>query len=189
VRLVGTLPNMVESGADQFDMKEGILNGPNAKRAKDGSRYNVVPFSHGTPGALPENFNGGILPDLVYEVIKNKPQNMSVPGGGKKSAPLQLDEIPKPFDEKKVKTFMDKESSAFKEYQHKNSIYEGVSRVKDAVTGQNRYQSFRAVSDNSDDNSWNHPGLEPKNLAEKALNDFNIESEMGRIIDNFLSEM
>jgi hypothetical protein len=189
VRLAGTLPNMVEMGADQFDIKQGLLNGPNAKISKDGKRYNVVPFSEGTPGALPENFNGGLLPQVVYDVIKNKPQTISTKGGGAKSKPLGADEIPKPFDEKIVKSFTDQRSGAFKEYEHKSSIYEGVSKVKDGVTGQNRYQSFRAVSDNSDPNAFIHPGLEARGLADRALSGFNVESEMGRIIDNFLSNM
>lgn len=189
VRLAGVVPNMVETGASGFDIKDGLLNGPNAKISSTGSRYNVVPFSFGAPGSLEENFNGGILPSEVYDVIKNKPQNVSVKGGGAKTKGLQLEEIPKPFDEKQVKTISSPEAGTFRQYQHKTSIYEGVSRVKDSVTKQNRYQSFRAVSDNSDPDSWMHPGIEARNLSDKAMDNFNVESELGRIIDGFLSNM
>ena len=34
-----------------FDIKLGLLNGPHAKTHKAGHRYNVVPFTHSTPGS------------------------------------------------------------------------------------------------------------------------------------------
>jgi hypothetical protein len=188
VRLVGVLPNMIESGASSYDMKENLLNGPNARTTKSGGKVNVVPFSLGSPDSLGENFNGSILPQEVYDVIKSKPQNKPVAGGGLKSDPLKADEIPKPYNEPQVKSFTEPKSKSFEQYEHKGSIYEGVSRVKDSTTGQNRYESFRAVSSNSAPNSWQHPGLEAQDLASKALSDFNIESNLSSIIDEWLAE-
>lgn len=189
VVLRGWTSNMVEEGVDSFDMKPGLLNGPNSKVGKDGKRYNTVPFSHGTPGALAENFNGGILPVEVYQVVKSKPQTISTKGGGVKSAPLSVDEIPKPFDEVKTVDIGEPESKNFRQYEHKSSIYEGIVKQKDKATGQNSYISFRRVSENSDPNSWIHPGIEPHHLAEETIQNFNIPTEVGKSIDNYLKSI
>jgi hypothetical protein len=189
VMLVGEHPNAIENGFEPFDMKPGLLNGPNSKTTKAGGRYNVVPFSMGTPGALEENFNGGIMPQEVYEVIKEKPAENYLPGGGKASKPLTLEEIPEQFQQPQVKSVRVPGSKAFQDYQHKHSIYEGLRKVEDPTTGQNRYQSFRAVSTSSDPLSWIHPGVEAKKIADKVLTDFNIPAETGRAVDKFLSSM
>lgn len=181
VMLTGWLPNAIEQGKSSYDMKEGFLNGPKARVSKDGHRYNIIPFTWGTPGALQENFTGGILPQEVYDVVSKKPQDLTISGGGKASKPLKPEEIPKMFREPKTKSISENRS-----YTHKSSIYEGISKVKDPVTKQNSYISFRAVSDNSDPNSWIHPGFTAANLAEKALAEFNVPMETARIIDLFL---
>lgn len=189
VVLVGEHSNSLEEGFEGFDMKPGLLNGPNSKETKDGGRYNVVPFSIGTPGALEENFNGGLMPQEVYDVVKKKKVEKFVSGGGKASKPLRAEEIPISFREPKVKTVKIPGSERVGEYKHKNSIYEGIRKVEDPVTGQNRYQSFRAVSTNSDPMAWIHPGVEAKKIAEKTLEHFNIPAETGRAIDKFLNSM
>lgn len=173
VVLTGWLPNAVEDGVSEFDIKEGLLNGPNAKMSKSGSMYNTVPFKIGTPGAEPENFST-IMPKEVYDIAKKKPV-------GK---PIVKEELPTKFQEPKKTTL--RPESKFKQYEHKSSIYEGISRSQDLKTGQNTYKSFRRVSENSDDNSWIHPGIEPHHLAESTLNDFNIPQQVGIAIDKYL---
>lgn len=189
VMLLGDHANSVENGYDAFDMKPGLLAGPHAKTSKDGDKYNIIPFSVGTPGALEENFNGGIMPKEVYEVIKDKKAENPISGGGRASAPLKVEEIPDQFREPQVKSVKLPESKGFKEYQHKSSIYQGLRKVEDPITGQNRYQSFRVVSSKSDPMSWMHPGLEARKIGDKTLEHFNIPSETGRAIDKFLSEL
>lgn len=189
VVLLGEHPNSLEEGFESFDMKPGLLAGPNAKTNKSGGRYNVVPFSFGTPGSLEENFSGGILPKPVYTAVKDKPFERSLPGGGKASKTLSIDEIPKAFREPQVKQVKLPGSKTFQEYQHKHSIYEGVSKMQDPTTKQNRYGSFRAVSTNSDPLSWIHPGVEAKKIAESALKDFNIPSETGMALDKFFNSI
>lgn len=186
VVLVGWLPNAVENGLESYDMKPGFLDGPNAKQGKSG-KYNTIPFGFGTPGALEENFSGGILPQGVYDVVKGKPQTVVLKGGGRASQGLKLEELPQRFQQPQAKSIKQTQSKSFKEYQHKNSIYEGIRKVKDSVTGQNSYQSFRRVSENSDPDSWIHPGIDAAHLAQKTLDQFDIPSETGRAIDKFLS--
>lgn len=187
VVLIGWLPNALENAVEGFDMKPGLLNGPNAKEGKNG-KYNTVPFSPGTPGSLSSN----VLPQEVYEIVKAKSTNIPLSGGGMASKGLTLQELPSQYQERQVKTITTPQSKSIKEYQHKNSIYEGVRKVKDGVTGQNSYQSFRRVSENSDVNSWFHPGFqgnEASGLSSKTLEQFDIPSETARAIDQFLSNL
>ena len=173
VVLTGWLPNSVESGVSAFDMKDGLLNGPNAKVSKDGSRYNTVPYKHGTPGSLPENFSGGIMPKEIHKIVKKK----------KPMVPLKFGELPAPFDERRVKELpMDKGT-----YQHKNPIHEGIRKQKDSA-GNISYESFRRVSDNSDENAWLHPGIEKFDLAGKAMDQFDLNGNLTAAFDNWWSQ-
>lgn len=179
VLLRGWLPNAVEEGKDAFDIKIGLLNGPNAKTGKNGSRYNTVPFSQGTPGSLLENFNGGILPVEVYQIAKAKPVGQ----------PLTKGELLAKFQELKTVSVGEVGAKNFKQYTHKTSIYEGITKNKDKVTGQVTYNSFRRVSSNSDANSWQHPGIEGHHLAEETLEHFNVPEQVGVAIDNYLKSI
>lgn len=181
VMLVGKFPNMIESGSSEFDMKIGLLNGPNAKQGKSG-KYNTIPFGFGTPGALEENFSGGILPQEVYDIVSKRPANEPLEKYDLKGTSASIRQPQK-------KSIKMPESKSFKEYQHKSSIYEGVSKRTDKATGQNTYGSFRRVSSNSAPESWIHPGLEAQHIAEKALENFNVPQETGRALDSFLSRI
>lgn len=180
VVLTGSFPNMIESGAETFDIKDGVLNGPNAKTGKDGKKYNTIPFKFGIPTSLAENFNGGILPEEVHSILKERNANEPLEKYDLKNLPAQLKEPQK----KQVRM---PESKSFAEYQHKHSIYEGVSKKKDETTGQNSYVSFRRVSENSDPASFIHPGIEAHNLAEKTLDSFQIDRIVSTALDNWLS--
>jgi hypothetical protein len=170
VVLTGVLPNMLEEGVDAFDIKEGLLAGPNVKTGKDGGRYNTVPYKQGTPGSLPENFNGGIMPKEVHAVAK------------KKSIGKQLvkDDLPKQFQEPRKQIVPSRNAV----YTHKNSIYEGIQKNKD-LAGNVSYISFRRVSDNSDDNAWIHPGLEARNFADKAFDNFQVDAQISAAFDSW----
>lgn len=178
VVLNGWLPNAVESGLDAFDMKQGFLDGPNAKESKDGGKYNTIPFKHGTPGSLPENFSGGIMPKEVHKVIK-KERVSSVTG---KSRQLTLGDLPEPFKAKKVKQL-----TGGRTYEHKNAIYEGLRKSVDKA-GNVGYESFRRVSDKSDPNSWEHPGIEAKGIADIALREFDINNALSIAFNNWWNQ-
>lgn len=170
VVLTGQFPNMLEEGASAFDIKEGLLDGPNAKMGKNGNRYNTVPFKQGTPGALLENFNGGIMPKPVHDVAKKK----SIGDQIKKS------ELPKGFEQPKKKIIPSRNAV----YEHKASIYEGIKKNKD-LAGNISYMSFRRVSDNSDPNSWIHPGFEARNFSDKAFERFQVDAEISASFDRW----
>lgn len=178
VVLTGVLPNMVEQGADGFDIKIGLLNSPKAKTGKDGSKYITVPFKHGIPGSLQENFSGGVMPSEVHDIVKKKKVD-SVSG---KSKGLVKDELPKAFQEPQKKSLSENRS-----YTHKNAIYEGLRKSKDSA-GNTSYESFRRVSGNSAPESWGHPGIDAANLAEKTLQSFDVPRQTGKIIDEWLRQ-
>lgn len=187
VVLTGFLPNALESGLSPFDIKFGLLNGPNSKVSKNNDRYNTVPFRFAAPTSLGESeVFSGILPQEIADVIKAKQQDIPVVGGGRRTQGLRPEEIPASFREPVVRPAPKVTPQIWNDYRHKSSIYQGVSRVQDPVTGQQRYQSFRRVSENSSPDAFIHPGFNASNLADKALQNTDIPSVVGRSIDNFL---
>lgn len=55
ISLVGALPNVIENGMPQTDMRDTLL-GPNAigkHKSKDGFYYRAIPFRHATPTDAP----------------------------------------------------------------------------------------------------------------------------------------
>lgn len=184
VDLVGQLPNMIESGAESFDMKVGLLKGKNSKLTKNGIRFNTVPFYIGTPGTLSENFSME-LPKEVYEIILKKPQYIPIVGG--MASQLTFEDLPEKYIVKESRMVQHPVSKAWAHYTHKSSKYEGVQRQRSNVTRQNTYVSFRRVSENSDPFSWIHPGMQASNLADAALNELRIDFIVGRSIDEFLN--
>lgn len=178
VILTGFLPNSIEQGVGPYDLKPGLLNGPSAKIGADGSRYNTIPFTWGTPGTLSENFSN-TMPEEVYDIAKSKPIRI----GRNTSSGITKDELPQRFQEPQSKKIVLPGSNAIVDYQHKHSIYEGIRKEKDSVTKQNRYTSFRRVSDHSDLSSFIHPGFEKKDLFGKTLINFDINKIIGEILD------
>ena len=192
VILTGWLPNAIEDGWPSFDMKPGLLSGPNAKINEKGIRTNVVPYRWATPGAIGESpvFTGK-LPEEIHSLVKEKPFVIPVTGGGYKTEPLKIEEIPKHLATPIVKkvSSLGSEPQNWITYKNKNSLYEGISKVADSKTGQNRYVSFRKVSDNSDPAAFIHPGFSGEFFAEKSMDDMNIASETGIAIDHYLKNI
>lgn len=172
------LIRMLEEGASAFDMKLYFAKSSKKKTKEDGGWYLTIPFSFGTPGSLKEKFSN-IMPTEVYKIIKTKEHKESI----------KKDEVPDQYKTPTTRKKIDiPKSKTFEEYERKSSIYEGITKYTDKTTGQNSYSSFRRVSDNSDENSWIHPGFERKNLAEKALDEFEntFQTIMSDAIDNAL---
>lgn len=183
VGLTGELPMMLEEGAGQFDMKSTHLQPENnVKRSEDGDLYMHIPFRMATPEALGESeVFSGIMPKEVHDIAKSKEV-----GESGSSDPIKPNELPDKFKPQKKQVKIPK-SNTYKEYQHKTSIYAGVRKEKDKETGQNRYTSFRTISENSDESAWIHPGFEARRIMEKAFGDF--ESEIDEVIDQHTDDI
>lgn len=183
---------MLEEGADAFDMKEYFLKSAKVKMGKKGGKYLTIPFRWATPNAKAESdVFSGKMPNAIYQVAKNKPVTIPVSGGGTRSAGISLKEIPEQFQIKKVRPVIKDNDGKklFDAYQHQSSIYQGIVKQQDSATKQNTYHSFRRVSDKSDKDSWIHPGIERYNLIQKTLGDFNVEAEIGQQLTNGLQNL
>jgi hypothetical protein len=66
---------LYESGTPPFDLKPGLLSGPNAKIGRD-SRYNTVPFRHGVPRRGSTGGHFQTMPQEIYKLVRsNKPSH------------------------------------------------------------------------------------------------------------------
>lgn len=182
---------MIEEGIGAFDIKEGFAHSPKRKEKKDGGWYLTIPFKIGAPNTIGDSgVFGMVLPMPIYEVVKNK--DLEVNGRSKGLTEAEIKSAGDNFALPKSRAAVSAipTSKTFEEYKHKTSLFQGVIKVKDSVTKQNTYMSFRRVSDKSDPNSFIHSGINAYNLAEKALSrlDSVIEPEMTRAIDNALAQ-
>lgn len=162
--LTGWLANAVENGWNGGDMKPFLLEGRNAKTTKDGKRYNVVRFRHGTPGTSGRSFApmGAVhqshgmsrsdseqLGRRIHKAAKALSATTSQPGVGTK------------WGERLDAGLAPKLTNRTTGYKHKTDIFAGMTRQEKTYgrATQNQYMTFRAVSDNSDPDSWHHPGI------------------------------
>lgn len=186
-----SLIQMLEEGASPFDMKEGFSKSAKKHTKVDGQGwYMTIPFKLGSPGSISAGFT--VLPSQLYNIVKEKPfeangrtKGLTAGEIGSGGGVPQKYQIPT----SRASIVVIPTSKAFEEYQHKTNIFKGAFKQKDSVTGQSSYGSFRRVSDLSDSNSWIYSGMDSKNLAEKALNDFQVKEEkvLQASIDNALS--
>lgn len=179
VILTGQVPNMIEQGANPFDMKRGFANSDKKKYNKKGGWYLTIPFRYATPGALAESsIFSGKLPEPIYEAIKSNPVGL-----------LKKIDLPEGFDKPKIRSAIQSspKSRAFQEYQHKSSIFEGLKRDTKQYDRalQSQFTSFRRVGSESDDNAFIHKGINARMLAEKAIENTNIGDTVANIIDEF----
>lgn len=191
VALTGQLPLMIEKGASPFDMKEGFKNSSKVKYNSQGGWYLTVPFRHATPEA--SAFSAGFsapMPKEIYgeaKILKPKRTGSNFSSGQS----LSKSQIPSPFNIPKTRKTIVTKSKIFEEYQHKSSIYEGMikqsKQYNKVSTG--TYMTFRRVGENSDENAFIHPGIKAFNLAEKALQNLDVEHETKIARNTFLNEL
>lgn len=151
---------IIEDGQPARDMKPGLLASPKAKVNKDGKKWITVPFRHGVPGTQ------GIqpMPKNVHTMAKRlgfSRRNNSLSASGKKyiwNGRLQ---------ETSQGQRSHIEGHPGSGYTWKTGQYSGM--VKMGRQGHSQYLTFRRVSENSDPNSWMHPGVEPKPIREAVV--------------------
>lgn len=181
IGLDGWLPNAVEQGIMPFDMKEGFMNSSKRHLKKGGGWYLTVPFRLGTPGIVGDSgIFSSVMPQEVYEVAKKELKT-------RRSLPAAS--LPPQFQVKGVRSEIlnEKGEQVFPAYQHKNPIYEGMT--KSNKEGHSHYMTFRRVSDNSDPNSWIHSGIVAHDLLQKAFSSFNVEDIVSRVKEDFIKTL
>lgn len=179
IALVGQLPNMIEQGWKGGDMRRHLL-GPNArnvKTTKDGHKYNVVPFGHGTPGSSGANA-GPPMPKPLHNVAKHLAATKSAPKGGKTKWGERL--TPEKTTGKAKKLLETKMRP-----HHTTSVHTGMVRQEKtyAKATQSKYTTFRTISSRVS-RGWIHPGIQPRNLAKKV--EKYIVRIAGRILESSL---
>lgn len=154
--------DLIEKGYEPFDMKPGLLASPKAKTSKSGKKYITVPFRHGVPGTstIPT------MPPRVYEQARRlaySRRNNAIKAfftgrkytwGGRLEEDLtgQRSHIP---------------PHPGKGYTWKSGQYAGMVRMGRGRHTQ--YMTFRRVSENSDPQSWHHPGKAPRPIREAVV--------------------
>ncbi len=166
---------MIEDGASGFDIKESFKKSAKRKQKKDGGWYLTIPFRLATPDALGEaSIFASKMPTEIHKIAKSKLKT--------RGSRLTIEDLPA-----HLSTPITREASAGRPaYTHKSPIFEGLVRGQKTSHGQ--YNTFRRVSDNSDPDSWQHPGFAAYNLMDQALQQMNIDSTIDMAVDDFLSE-
>lgn len=175
------LVKALEEGAGPYDMKIGMLESSKAHIGKDGKKYASIPLRWATPTAVAESgVFSNQMPEAVYKEAKKLDSRQS----------LVMSNTDLPAHYRAIRSrpeITDSEGKKrFEKYVHKSSIYEGITKVTDSVTGQNRYTSFRRVSEKSDTNAFIHPGFQAGNFTQSALDEFDIARSLEIQIDNEL---
>lgn len=193
--LTGILPVMIESGADAFDLKEGFKNSKwvrysvpvyNAKGkmiSPGGDWYLTIPFRHGTPGIVGQAGFANEMPQEIYSLMVHRARGSALTRG----------EIPSPYDVPKSRAeILDKAGNVlYAEYVHKTSIYEGLTKRSAAYNKviQNTYGTFRRAGEKSDPLSWIHKGIKAHNLADKAIQQTDVDTIVQNQCMEFLDKM
>lgn len=175
ITLLGVLPNALEQGMGEFDLRDTLLRSPKAKVSTSlGKKYLAVPFRHATPGGQARQAGmpmgermgpqgsqsrawaaGGIMSsaeakDLgkaIYDRAKRM-KNRASSQKGERRLPAGLAPILAPW--------------------HKTDIYAGMIKQRAHPTaGGSTYTTFRTISE-ANPQGWIHPGLEPRHFADQV---------------------
>lgn len=167
----------LEEGADPWDIKEDLKLGTKIKTTKDGGWYVDVPFRFATSEALGSSpVFSATMPAAIQRIVKKQ-----------SPAPLKQGQIPAQYSKPGYRREITKPVN-IPRYDHKVSVYEGLRRIQ---TGQKsgKYMNYRRVSENSDDNSWIHPGLFARKFMDKTLNQLPVNDIVDNVISEFLSNI
>jgi hypothetical protein len=190
----------IELGYGSYDMKPGLLYGPNSRVGKDGRRYNTVPFRFGTPirsgpnkGQSRPHFPGEqTMPADVYEIVRQGGAYPQTTEGQRTKVPFLFDEQGNAsggvnLEAAKRGEFPPMDGA----YTWKTGLYSGMQGL--GARGNRVYMTFRRVSEpsvstrryrrsdgkivttatkkGSDPNSWIHPG-QKANPVIRAVRDY-----------------
>lgn len=183
ITLIGAVPMMIEEGATAFDIKKGFAKSSKRKTYIDKKTgithwYMSIPYRHATSEAIGDSsIFSNILPKEVYKVLLAKTKENS-------NYSLDVKHIPAKYGLIQHR----KPIAGYGGYKHKVPILQGVKRVSFNYQKamQSKYVSFRRVSSKSDPNSWIHPGIKARKLAEKALESAELDIVASNTVNTFL---
>jgi hypothetical protein len=143
-----------EEGYSSWDMKPMLLGGPKARRSKNGTLFNIIPFRHGTGGKA-ENAQFKPMPQNIMAAARALKPTISGTGKTIYGGRLNQKDHGAILGSPQTKVI-----SGHGSYTHKNPIHEGMLKIQASYgkAAQSKYLTFRIVSDKSDPLSWWHPG-------------------------------
>ena len=149
ITLVGKVATSLETGYQPYDMRKGFENSPKTHKTKDGGWYARVPFRHRTPGTSGVAVGGNAMPADIYGQAKDLKPGEALLGTEANHPP----------------------GTSWTGYQHKNGLYEGMTRVVKQYdsTAQAQYVTFRTISSKSDPKSWWHPGYKGAHVLNELV--------------------
>lgn len=186
------LVKMIEEGCAPFDMKIKMLESVKVKTTKKGTKYLTIPMRMGVPTTIGESdVFSTIMPQSIYDVVKNKKTNIAARGGGTRSKGLSFGELPVQNRAKNIRAaIIDSDGKTlFEKYESVSPIFQGIIKNIDNTTNQAKYNTFRRVSSNSNKLAFIHKGFERYNLIGKALNNFDTQGIVTIQIKTELSKL
>jgi hypothetical protein len=191
--LAGWLPNALENGLEEFDLRDTILSSPKAKTSADGHKYLAIPFRHATPGtvgqagpamgmrygpqgALSRAWASGGHFSMAEAEMKGKALYGRAKG-------LTMVHHSRTAHSGATTTSIIRRPGARLGHQadlfpklapwHSTDIYAGMQKQG------KQYFTFRTISDRNPQ-GWIHPGLEPRHFAQQV--DEHIQNLMPRAL-------
>ena len=188
-----------------FDMKRMLDTSSHVKVSKDGKRYIRIPFE----GKVKDYIAGGIDKDEIRAMAGS---NFVTIKYGEREKRLitrygdRLTDLGNTGVKRKYFTVLNATSSKFPNktnspnmgnpfteyraattvnYTWKSSPYENAVKMVDFQGKTVGMKTFRTISDNSDPNSWIHPGIHASHIAEKAVEAVRpqLTAEMAKVLE------
>ena len=165
ITLSGPAANAIENGWGSFDMKPGLLAGPNSKVTKKGTRYNTVPFSYQPTSNAPLSPKNEELRSSLRDVIKANGLSKIIKN---QATGKPLEGIVARVKNTGIKNL------------------DGLVKIQKTYGNktQSTYMTFRRVSTNSKAGSWMHPGYAGAKIF-PMVEQF-IESQLDVILSSIL---
>ena len=158
------LANAVEEGVSSFDIKEGLLNSNKAKMSSKGVKYIHVPISK-NPDWTSGTEKGQEYDQRIQQALKNPEFMLS---NWKKQASGEY------VESQRLVTDDPALSGFYRTRKYKD--FESTKKQKPKWG----YVMFRTVSENSDPNSWQHPGIKKHDILR------NVERWLYESVDTLL---
>ncbi len=176
----------LEKGFDSFDMKKALATSDKVRIAKDGTRYLIIPFRHGTPGtkSFPD------MPNEVYQQAKNLDKSAISfryrEGVQQGSYSFEDAQLMKEYNPKKTLRNaytwggrLDFTGTKYEKYTGLVRFEANPNNNREITTGKfinktsgeqqySTYFTFRVMSENDTD-GWIHPGLKPMNILGETI--------------------
>jgi hypothetical protein len=148
----------IQDGYGPFDMKPGFLKSSKARTSKEGKKYFIMSFRHMVPGG--SGRLGKVMSPSVHKASMNKIKQGKLIKGQSFQDQVGTREDPSDFG-----------LINSRGYEWQNGPYAGMTNVAASKEAKrhSQFRTFRVISENSDPNSWWHPGVEANDVIGSTI--------------------